>query len=1260
VQIGNSADTTIKFSTTGSENPAGGAVGDITIPNIAVSATSPAHGIYFSSEGGFSGKTLTLNNADFNYDGIDYLIAASATAADTDNRYCATAIDLSGVSGTGGDEDSPDSPFTLVLDNASAGAPKDYRFSAQITEASNNSYAVAIGVPWHNGTGGTSYFIFDPQGARLVATAATSTGSAYASAALFGAGYAGGGNFTHWTVGNFGDTASLTSTATSTGSSAYAYAALFGAGYAGSNTFSNWTVGDFGDTASLTSTATSTGSAYAYAYVALFGAGYGSGGNFTHWTVGDFGDTARLTSTATGTGSSSAYAALFGAGYAGGGNFSNWTVGNFGDTASLTSTATSTGSSAYAYAALFGAGSASSNNFSNWTVGNFGDEARLTSTASASAALFGAGSASSNNFSNWTVGNFGDTARLTSTATSTGSSASAALFGAGYANGGTFTHWTVGNFGDTARLTSTATSTGSSAYAALFGAGYAGSTSTATVVKDWTAEFKGNATLSTVGYSSTPNNIHLGTLGGDKNEDFRFYFNSSADATDTTVSIGALKLDAAVATADGEGATMTLSASQGSNSTTYARAVALGSNFQLNVGRARMLGPKQQDATLETTVSIASGGRPSGGSGTLNIFGAIAKARANPSGAPRNSIIRIDSGWTVNAYGPVEDLSSIAVNDGTFNTYGSIRDITLSSGETRAYGTSDGIGTIILDGGNLSIARCDDTKFDDNFEKLRAGMHYVGSDGTKYGAGTENNLVIKYTDAYPWKGTTDGGKLTLNTGDALIFHVDTSQPDSAVKSMAIAGADGVFEHVRSHVIVEDGGTLEFNGGKICLINHHQDISSNTVLPAHTDVWIIRTKNSDGIVFNQSAYDNNNLEDASHPDLTTVTRHAMPASQIMGASVDGCAELQGDLNVYMFHNSSLAGDNILSGGIYVGNYGDVPVIAVPTAAASRQANSELAGIITAATSILRSAAINSLTDASRSNDGLFAGFLGGHLRQDDIDGFGYHVNLTGIACGVDHLCQSADTCHSVRLGALAGYLGGDTRFSGTASGNEKIVTQKIFSGAVFAAYETLGKSDLKTNVNVFAGLQHARNEMSRVNGNGYSFSGKMNANGQFVTLEAVKILHHFDGVQVGPWALVSYNRVYQKGYDEHGNAPDNAGAQTVSSVTHNFLDTTIGLNVEKEWQRADVQRDGTRAFLKCGWQCRMLQKHTDASVKFNSESLGNVPFPALFGYPGRNSFALIAGLHANLNGHWDTDAAFHTTLAKNDKSFALSFALGYNF
>lgn len=163
--------------------------------------------------------------------------------------------------------------------------------------------------------------------------------------------------------------------------------------------------------------------------------------------------------------------------------------------------------------------------------------------------------------------------------------------------------------------------------------------------------------------------------------------------------------------------------------------------------------------------------------------------------------------------------------------------------------------------------------------------------------------------------------------------------------MDIPGADGVFELVNGYVAIEEGCSLTFDGGKICIIDNGS--LDTTVLPSHTDVWLIRTKGSDGISFNPSAYNDEYLVEDLLSDLPAMTRHRMPAAEIIDADTSGCATLKGELNVYTFHGAQLS-DNLPSGGIYIANSSDVPVIAVPLVAAARQANSELAGITVAAT------------------------------------------------------------------------------------------------------------------------------------------------------------------------------------------------------------------------------------------------------------------------------------------------------------------------
>jgi hypothetical protein len=182
------------------------------------------------------------------------------------------------------------------------------------------------------------------------------------------------------------------------------------------------------------------------------------------------------------------------------------------------------------------------------------------------------------------------------------------------ANG--FTDPFTGEDGSMLSIDVSGNSSGNSTSAALFGAGQTYGDST---FDDWTVEFLGSGTMTTAGYHPDSGAIYLGTLGGDRNSNFRFYFNNG-DADEATVNIAALKLDAPVAESAGQAA-MTLAADQGNG--TYARAISLGPNFQLNIGRARTLGPQREDATCETEDSIASGGHQSDGTGTMNIFSAI-------------------------------------------------------------------------------------------------------------------------------------------------------------------------------------------------------------------------------------------------------------------------------------------------------------------------------------------------------------------------------------------------------------------------------------------------------------------------------------------------------------------------------------------------------------------------------------------------------------------------------------------------------------
>ncbi|MDR2432245.1 MAG: hypothetical protein LBD34_00630 [Puniceicoccales bacterium] len=620
--------------------------------------------------------------------------------------------------------------------------------------------------------------------------------------------------------------------------------------------------------------------------------------------------------------------------------------------------------------------------------------------------------------------------------------------------------------------TVSATATGeNSAYAAVFGAGYANSEET--TVSDWTAEFKGNATIAATGHSQTTDNINIGTLGGDKNDNFRFYFNGSES---TVVNIAALKLgEVSEPNAEAEGAkqaTLALVEDQGKNTgeNYYARAIALGPNFQLNVGRTRTLmaeSSEHKNAILEAESSISSGGQPSGGNGTMNIFGAIGQARANAN--TEGSIIRIDSGWTVNAYGPVEDVTSIAVNNGTFNTYESIKNITLSNGSVNAYGTSNDIGTITINGGNLHITKCDSSKFDENFTLLKNGMHYVDSNGTKYGSGTTNVLNIDAT-SYPWKGNSTGGKLTLNEGNVLKFHVDSSQPDTTI-AVQPTGLDDRFEITKGYVTIDPGMSeaMVFSGGKLSIVN--DNISESGTLPAHADFWLVRTgKNTNieavGAIFGFNLANEDQFIKIND-NLYKMTKTY--GGNLLSGEIDDYAEWSGDLDVYLFNDATKSASGLIIG------TGDTPHYAIESDYTKHHANGELATLTASAHTLLFNATSDRLTNVKGSLADPFVHAIYGRAHQDEIAGLGYNSKMSGCVLGLDDVWNLSNERY-LPAGAIFGYAHGKMDFFGSATGLEQSAKRDLYMVELFGAYESFDDKLLKTNVGISFGYDYGSDRL----------------------------------------------------------------------------------------------------------------------------------------------------------------------------------------
>ncbi|MDR2667970.1 MAG: hypothetical protein LBB38_02945, partial [Puniceicoccales bacterium] len=294
-------------------------------------------------------------------------------------------------------------------------------------------------------------------------------------------------------------------------------------------------------------------------------------------------------------------------------------------------------------------------------------------TESGNSAAFGSGLAYSiydNSFSNWDFGNFGG-------CTVSANGDHAAAFGSGFAysiDDNSFSNWNFGNFAEGNAIYSIAIGGGGQALAAAFGVAFIYA-SCENSLKNWTAEFTGNQTITALAYGNPASLAGANCLGGWANDDMRFYFNGLNCESTATINVAGVKFSGLAFQGDSQSEHVVLSIwdAQGNGEGWgedevavdgspqkfgWAKAVALGDGFQLNVGRTRDMADGK-----ETDSSRAGGGKTAGGEpGTLNLVGAVSRtpyAVKNNLGEPKNTILRIDGGWTVNCFSPVRDLRTI-------------------------------------------------------------------------------------------------------------------------------------------------------------------------------------------------------------------------------------------------------------------------------------------------------------------------------------------------------------------------------------------------------------------------------------------------------------------------------------------------------------------------------------------------------------------------------------------------------------------------
>ncbi|MDR2667417.1 MAG: hypothetical protein LBB38_00005, partial [Puniceicoccales bacterium] len=324
--------------------------------------------------------------------------------------------------------------------------------------------------------------------------------------------------------------------------------------------------------------------------------------------------------------------------------------------------------------------------------------------------------------------------------------------------------------------------------------------------KNWSIEFNGSNAVASFAFSTVgPHFASATAVGGWTNKDMRVYF--SGDGLDELplVTVAGVKGAFVPGYADGRFfVTAQLGVIQGNGddnngwgkgvvekeeSFGWARAFSMGDGFQINVGRTRgMIADWQENAAAghesiatdeygnvlrsggwEAELSAENGGYASGRPGTLNIIGSIARspqlALKDVKREPDDTIMRIDSGWTVNCFGPVKDLRAIDLISGRLVILGKNNDLMSLSDPKTQIANQYCINELANSARQLS------TKLSCTVPGVSAPTdEYIGD---RYDAATYQGRIgfvdVNY-EQYPIAGS-----LRVYAGDTLRFHASTER-----------------------------------------------------------------------------------------------------------------------------------------------------------------------------------------------------------------------------------------------------------------------------------------------------------------------------------------------------------------------------------------------------------------------------------------------------------------------------------------------------
>ena len=216
-------------------------------------------------------------------------------------------------------------------------------------------------------------------------------------------------------------------------------------------------------------------------------------------------------------------------------------------------------------------------------------------------------------------------------------------------------------------------------------------------------------------------------------------------------------------------------------------------------------------------------------------------------------------------------------------------------------------------------------------------------------------------------------------------------------------------------------------------------------------------------------------------------------------------------------------------------------------------------------------------------------------------------------------------------------------------------QKMYFGGIFGSYEDHDISDLRTNLSVIVGGGRFKNKTwTRITNDG-KVRAKFNSSDFHASADFVKNMINVgnSGFHCGPWMALSYNHIHENGHDVVCNGDDVAA---VSSTRFDFLDTTLGINFEKNISYGPERNISGRIFAKAGWFCRPVRSHSSCTIRAD----GVDPVNSEFRFSDRNAAIVSGGFKFEFNKKWELSAGVTSRIAKYHWLINGNAVVGYSF